>query len=118
MKIKVLIAGALVASATLLGAGQAGATPGHYTRHGDVLVTVAAVGGCATVTWPKGYQETLCEDYDQVTHKNIVPGDRFGAKIVSWGNAGVACRVLDIESGDMVYTDSGRYQADCIRRAS
>lgn len=109
----ILIASAAVATAT----GTANATPGRYTKYGDVLVTVAAVGGCATVTWPKGYTEDLCDDVDQVTHEDIVPGDRFGAKITSWGNAGVSCRVLDVETGDLVHSASGLTTADCIRNA-
>lgn len=110
------LAASLIAALAVV-ASPAGATPGQYTKHGDVLVTAVAVGGCATVTWPRGYTEDLCDDVDQVTHRDIVPGDRFGAKITSWGNAGVSCRVLDVETGDLVHSASGLGTADCIRKA-
>ena len=109
---------AATATATL-SAGLAAATPGQYTRGGDVLVTVAVSDGyCATVTWPKGTTSTECGVY-QITHDDIVPGDRFGASIVSYSGGGVACSVVDIETGDDIWRDSAGPGgvADCIRRA-
>lgn len=94
----------------------ASATPGKYTRGGDVLVTVAVAGGCATVTWPKGTTTTLCDDYDQFTQTAIEPGDRFGAKITSTG--GTSCSVVDIDTGDVIHQDAASGgTSDCMRSA-
>lgn len=114
-----VLAGIAATILLVAGAGTAAATPGQYTRGGDVLVTVAVSGGCATVTRPRGTTSTTC-DYDQVTHEAIVPGDTFGASIVSYTGGGVACSVLDVESGDVVFQDSALPgdTADCIRHAS
>ena len=109
---------AVTATAFALTAGPAGATPGQYTTHGDVLVTVGVSGGCATVTWPRGTTTTLCDDIDQVTQEDIVPGNVFGAKITALTDASVACLVTDVTSGDDVHSESSTGgTADCIRNA-
>lgn len=96
----------------------ASATPGKYTRGGDVLVTVGVSGGCATVTWPKGTTTTLCDDIDQATQEDITVGDVFGAKITATSDAAVACIVSDTTTGDDIHTDSSSGgTADCIRNA-
>lgn len=108
------------AAALTLNPGAADATPGHYTRGGDVRVYVAVSEGyCATVTWPRGYTSTTC-DVDWTVQEAIVEGDRFGAEITSYSGGGVACSIVDVETGDTVYEDSagGGYTADCIRTAS
>ncbi|MGW6035606.1 hypothetical protein ACWFOS_18310 [Gordonia terrae] len=107
------------------GAGTAAAAPSPvaYTKHGDVLVTLAVAGGCSTITWPKGTTDTLCDFEDgesyQARQYDIVPGDTFGASIESWVDAGVSCRVLDITTGDLVHKASagGGGTADCLRHA-
>jgi len=104
---------------TLGAAATADATPGRYTHGGDVRVYVAVSDGyCATVTWPKGTTTTTC-DVDFTTQDAIVPGDVFGAKVVSYSGGGVACSVVDVDSGDTIYEDSASSYdtADCIRNA-
>lgn len=109
---------AATATAFALTAGAAGATPGQYTTHGDVLVTVGVSGGCATVTWPRGTTTTLCDDIDQTTQEDIVPGNVFGAKITALTDGSVACLVTDVTSGDDVHSESSTGgTADCIRNA-
>ncbi|MFZ2239284.1 MAG: hypothetical protein WAV90_07030 [Gordonia amarae] len=114
---KTLIAGGVALGMLAAGAGVADAA-GTYTRGGDVLVTVAVSGGCATVTWPKGTTRTICDAYQTYQH-DIQPGDTFGAKIVSYTGGGVACRVTDVESGGLIGKDSAGpgYTADCIYHA-
>lgn len=107
------------AAAATLAAPLAAATPGHYTRHGDVRVIVTTSDNdCATVTWPRGTTSTVCE-VDTAIQTDIVPGDTFGASIISYTGAGVACAVIDLVTGDTIYESSARpgYRADCIRRA-
>lgn len=114
------VSAAVLAAGLLGSAGVAQATPGQYTYGGDVLVTVAvSEGSCATITWPKGTTSVTC-GVEQVTHHDIVPGDRFGASIVSHTGGGVACRVLDVESLDVIHEDSAApgYTADCLRTAT
>ena len=110
------VAALLLAFGVSYGAGSADA----YTRHGDVLVTVAVSGdGCATVTWPKGTTSTECDVY-QITHDDIVPGDTFGASITSYSGYAVACSVVDLVTGDTIARDTAGpgYTADCIRTAN
>lgn len=107
------------AAAVTLGAATVDATPGRYTHGGDVRVYVAVSDGyCATVTWPKGYTSTTC-DVDSTTQDAIVPGDKFGATITSYSGGGVACSVVDVDSGDTIYEDSASSYdtADCLRNA-
>lgn len=94
---------AALAAATIALPGIASATPGHYTTGGDVLTTLSVAGdGCATITWPRGGTSVTC-DTEQVTHRSIVTGDRFGASITSSTGGAVACRVLDLTTGDLIY---------------
>lgn len=116
----ILAAIATTAAVAFIAAAPAQATPGYYTRGGDVLVTVAVSEGyCATVTWPRGGTSTECDVY-QYTQRDIVPGDTFGASIVSYSGGGVACSVLDLETGDVIYTTSAApgSSANCIRKAN
>ncbi|MBD0024258.1 MULTISPECIES: hypothetical protein [Gordonia] len=115
---KTMIAGGIVLGLLVAGTGTAEAA-GTYTRGGDVLVTVAVSdGSCATVTWPKDTTRTICDSY-QVYQHNIQPGDRFGAKIVSYTGGGVACTVRDVESGGLIGEDSAGpgYTANCMYNA-
>ncbi|TWS25385.1 hypothetical protein FK268_09345 [Tsukamurella sputi] len=114
-KIMITAAAVLVAASC---AAPAHATPGAYTYGGTVRVTVAVYGGCATVTWPKGYTSSTCST-DQVWQGPITPGDRFGAAVVS-ASGGVSCRVVDVSTGDVVFAASARpgYVADCLRSAT
>lgn len=110
---------AIVVAALVYSPASAVATPGKYTLHGDVLVTLATAGGCATATWPRGNTSTECNVY-QGTQHNIEPGDWFGVSVKSYSGAAVSCSVLDIKTGDRIYSDSaGPYEtADCIRHAT
>ncbi|MDL9938660.1 hypothetical protein QSJ18_18090 [Gordonia sp. ABSL1-1] len=118
------IATTLAVSAAALGlgagAGLAQATPGQYTIGGDVRVVVAVSdGNCATVTWPKGTTSTIC-DTESVIQNDITSGDRFGASVISYSGGGVACSVVDISSGDIIYKDAAGpgASADCLRKAN
>lgn len=74
---------------------------------------------CATATWP--IRTTSTEWYRcQVTQHDIVPGDTFGVSVKSYSGASVSCTIRDIESGDLVYSDSaGPYAtANCLRHAT
>ncbi|ACY22343.1 hypothetical protein Gbro_3137 [Gordonia bronchialis DSM 43247] len=68
---------------------------------------------------PKGTTSTECYLY-QVTQHDIVPGDTFGVSVKSYSGASVSCTIRDIESGDLVYSDSaGPYAtANCLRHAT
>lgn len=107
---------AATAAATLT-AATAAAETGKYTLHGDVLVTVAVAGDCASITWPKGTVTSTCS-YDQTTQTDIQPGDTFGASITS-PEGGVSCSVVDLTTGDTIWNDSALpgQAADCIRKA-
>lgn len=115
----VMVGTAILAAAIASAPAPATATPGKYTLHGDVLVTLATAGGCATATWPRGNTSTECGVY-QVTQHNVEPGDWFGVSVKSYSGAAVSCSVLDIETGDRIYRDSaGSYEtANCIRHAT
>ncbi|GAB04474.1 hypothetical protein GII30_22690 [Gordonia amarae] len=114
---KTLIVGGLALGLLVAGTGSADAA-GTYTRGGDVLVTVAVSGGCATVTWPKDTTTTTC-DSDGTYQHNIQPGNRFGAKITSHTGGSVACRVRDVESNRIIGEDSAGpgSTANCMYRA-
>lgn len=119
-KLMCTVAAVAASAAVVVGAGQASAAPGQYTRGGDVLVELQVFGpGCATVTWPKGNRFRECYE-DSHVQGPIYRGDRFGAKITSRdSDTRVACQVTDLETGDLVYADyaTGYGTADCIRRA-
>ncbi|MEC4615835.1 hypothetical protein [Tsukamurella tyrosinosolvens] len=99
-------------------AAPAGATPGAYTRGGNVAV-VLNTEGCASITWPKGYVHTECGQ-TTVIQGPIYAGDRFGASIVSPTGWAVSCRVFDVSTGDLVYSAwaPGGSTANCIRVAN
>ena len=86
-------------------AWPARADTGRVTIGGDVAVTVSS-RGCASVTWPKGAHSTECGSYT-VIQRDIQRGDTFGAQVVSWSGWSVSCRVVDLATGETVWSDWG-----------
>lgn len=114
------LATATVALAAQLLAASPAATadPGHYTRGGNVAV-VLNTEGCASITWPKGYVHTECGQ-TTVIQGPIYVGDRFGASIRSASGWAVSCRVYDVITGDLIWSDwaPGGSTANCTRLAN
>lgn len=109
---------AAIIALTVANVGAANAAPGKYTIGGNVAVIVST-SGCATIKWPKGYEHEECGT-TTVIQGPIYSGDRFGAEVTSYSGYRVACRVIDVTTGDVIYSDyaSGYLTANCIRRAN
>lgn len=87
-------------------AGEANATPGKYTIGGDITIVVAAEAGCATVYHPNGNFDTFCGQM-VLRQKELVPGQKFGANVVSYTGRSVFCKVTDDSTGDVIKADFG-----------
>lgn len=113
-----VLAGVAALAVTVSCAVPANAAPGRYTVGGNVAV-VLSTGGCAAITWPKGYTHIECGT-TTVIQGPITPGDRFGASVVSYSGWAVSCRLVDVTTGDLIWSDyaTGGLTADCVRTAN
>ncbi|AKJ72208.1 hypothetical protein TPA4_43 [Tsukamurella phage TPA4] len=118
MILKSLTTVAAVAAVAACSAAPAAATPGLVTLGGNVAVIISTPG-CASITWPKGYTHVECDTLT-VIQGPITRGDTFGASVVSYTGSPVACRVIDITTGDVIWSDValGGYTARCTRVAN
>lgn len=118
MILKSLATCAAVAAVAACSAAPAAATPGLVTLGGTVAVVISTPG-CATITWPNRYSHAECDTFT-VIQGPITRGDTFGASVISHTGSPVACRVIDITTGDVVWADValGGYTAHCLRVAN
>jgi hypothetical protein len=87
----------------------AGPTGRLYTIGGNVsIMTTWGPADCIQLNWPTTSQPICNASHMYVGHQyNVLPGQVIGVDPDISGNAFVACNILDVDTGNIVYEDSG-----------
>jgi hypothetical protein len=104
-----IVAALAVSSLTFAPAAAAGPTGNMYTIGGGVaIITTWGPADCIHLNWPTSSEPICNTAHTYMGHQyNVQPGQVIGVDPDISGNDFVACSIIDMDTGLIVYQDSG-----------